>query len=159
MFFSTLLVLSSVLGLSTALPIHYQSSFDSPAFQVSTPVSHSPTPATFSMFWKSDRSGVDEKDGETADNQNELHQCKPSQFSWTPTTGPYYLSITSTSINTAGVKQTDQGETVVVPHGTSASWVVDVEEGSTVSIEVRDSEGQVAKTVMRTVLGGPEHCL
>jgi hypothetical protein len=48
---------------------------------------------------------------------------------------------------------------VTVPHGTTASWVVDVEEGSTVSVEVRDSEGQVAETVTRTVLGGPEHCL
>ena len=159
MFFSTLLVLSSVFGLSTALPIHYQSSFDSPTFQVSTPVSHSLPLSIFSMFWKSDRLGIRGDNEERTDNQNELYQCKPSQFSWTPTTGPYYLSITSTSINTAGVKQTDQGETVVVSHGTSASWVVDVEEGSTVFIEVRDSEGQVAKTVMRTVLGGPEHCL
>ena len=94
-----------------------------------------------------------------SDNQNELHQCKPSQFSWTPTTGPYYLSITSSYTNTAGIKQTTQGETVVVPHGTSASWVVDVEEGSTVTVEVRDSEGSVAETGFRTVLGGPEHCL
>jgi hypothetical protein len=48
---------------------------------------------------------------------------------------------------------------VTVPHGTSASWVVDVEEGSIVSVEVRDSEGSVAETGIRTVLGGPEHCL
>jgi hypothetical protein len=94
-----------------------------------------------------------------ADRKAELHQCKPSTFSWTPTTGPYYLSITSTYTNTAGLRQTSQGETVVVPHASSASWVVDVEEGSTVVVEVKDSEGQIAETIVRTVMGGPEHCL
>lgn len=57
------------------------------------------------------------------------------------------------------MKQTTQGETVVIPHGVSASWIVDVEEGSTVIVQITDSEGQIAKTGVKTVLGGPEHCL
>jgi len=92
-----------------------------------------------------------------ADNQDELHQCTPSQFSWTPTTGPYYLSITTS--NNGLQPQYNSGETVVVPHASSASWIVDVEEGSLVTVEVKDSKGQVAETVVRTVMSGPEHCL
>jgi hypothetical protein len=50
-------------------------------------------------------------------------------------------------------------EEVVVPHSSSASWIVDTEEGSLVTVVVRDSTGQVAQSITRTVLSGPEHCL
>jgi hypothetical protein len=85
-------------------------------------------------------------------------------FAWTPTTGPYYLSITTSPtpydddlIN--GDRTDTDGDVVVIPHATSASWIVDVREGQQVTVEVKDSEGRVAETITRMVGSGPVHCL
>lgn len=92
--------------------------------------------------------------------QDTLHQCTPALFAWTPTSGPYYLSV-KTSSSTAHTDEDgeDDAEVVIIPHATSASWIVDVLEGQQVVVEVKDSEGRVAETLTRRVRAGPSHCL
>lgn len=81
-------------------------------------------------------------------------------FSWTPTTGPYHLTVT-TSGSTADALDAahTEGEVVIIPHATSASWIVDVQQGQQVTVVVKDANGQVAETIARVVQGGPSHCL
>jgi hypothetical protein len=88
--------------------------------------------------------------------QETLRQCTPALFEWTPTTGPYYLSVTSSG---RSIGPHIDGEVITIPHATSASWIVDVEEGRQVTVLIKDSNGQTARTVSRTVMPGPEHCL
>ena len=95
-------------------------------------------------------------------SKGKLHQCTPALFAWTPTNGPYYLSVTTTSSSSSHhVDEFDpeNDNVVVIPHATSASWIVDVLEGQQVIVQVRDSDGRVAETFTRTVGSGPSHCL
>lgn len=88
-----------------------------------------------------------------ADLQDTLHQCTPALFAWTPSTGPYHLTVTTSPAHAT------EGDVVVIPHATSASWIVDVPEGREVTVVVIDAKGRTAESVVRTVQSGPSHCL
>ncbi|EIW70712.1 hypothetical protein M231_02634 [Tremella mesenterica] len=88
-----------------------------------------------------------------------LTQCQPATFSWSPTTSPYYLALlTSSDHSSSSILELDAQAYVPVPRET-ATWVVDVEEGTTVTVLVRDATGEVAFSEMRLVEHGNGDCL
>ncbi|WVQ99320.1 hypothetical protein IAU59_006452 [Kwoniella sp. CBS 9459] len=95
-----------------------------------------------------------------------LLSCTPATYTWTPTAGPYTLSIinhsstsTSTSTSTSDEEKSEDMDLVIVSSGESATWIVDVRPGVNVSISIVDGHGNVAQSEVVFVSEGSLECL
>ncbi|WVF71553.1 hypothetical protein IAT40_006361 [Kwoniella sp. CBS 6097] len=85
-----------------------------------------------------------------------LLSCTPATYTWTPTSGPYTLSIVDHS---STAPETISEDLVIVSSGESATWIVDVKPGVNVSISIVDGEGNVAQSEVVFVSEGSLECL
>lgn len=91
--------------------------------------------------------------------QDQIFQCMPAKFSWTPTTGPYYLTVVDSNQH-ASPKFAYPETLVVVPRKrASATWLVDATKGQNVTVVVRDATGETAVSPPLVVGQGSDYCL
>jgi len=93
----------------------------------------------------------------------DLTQCAPATFTWTPSVPPYYLSIVESTdsglYDPAQMAFSTHDMLLVIPSGTKATWVVDIPAGMNVTITLRDARGEVAQTYPRVIAEGSDECL
>ncbi|ORY34101.1 hypothetical protein BCR39DRAFT_236414 [Naematelia encephala] len=76
-----------------------------------------------------------------------LSQCNPATFSWTPTQGPYSITLTSSD------------EAIIIPSHAQATWMVDLAVGTEVVLTVTDGAGQTASSKSFVVGQGSDACM
>jgi hypothetical protein len=80
----------------------------------------------------------------------------PAQFSWTPTTAPYYLTIHRAD---ASARFTAEEDVITVRSAHSAAWIVDYPAGTSVRVHIRDATGEVTSTEAMLVGEGHTDCM
>ncbi|ORX36743.1 hypothetical protein BD324DRAFT_681509 [Kockovaella imperatae] len=103
----------------------------------------------------------------TISSPDELFQCEPATFSWTPNLGPYILSVTLSDLApTFNLSMEDQeawvdgAEMVIsIPEASTATWIVDLPEGLNVTTHIKDAEGHIASGYPRVIGPGHGACL
>ncbi|EMD34128.1 hypothetical protein CERSUDRAFT_117626 [Gelatoporia subvermispora B] len=73
-------------------------------------------------------------------------QCEPTQLSWTGGSPPYYLSLIP-----AGQPSAAAIKSFPTQQGNSYTWNVDLQQGTSFSIELKDSTGNTAYSAIETV--------
>jgi len=92
----------------------------------------------------------------TVDTPETVKQCAPTTFTWSSTIAPYYLTVIDSSSQPTF---DEDSTTMVIPTAHSATWVVDLPAGSSITVVVRDSTGAIAETLPRVVGEGSSRCL
>ncbi|OCF60511.1 hypothetical protein L486_00144 [Kwoniella mangroviensis CBS 10435] len=81
-----------------------------------------------------------------------LRSCIPSTFHWTPTSGPYTLSLIDHTTS-------EDVEDMVLVTETKATWMVDISPGSNITLLITDSKGNSAESLNWVVEEGTTGCL
>jgi len=73
-------------------------------------------------------------------------QCEPTQLTWTGGSPPYYLSLIP-----AGQPSAPAIKEFPTQQGNSYTWMVDLQQGTSFTIEVKDSTGTPAYSSIETI--------
>jgi len=76
-------------------------------------------------------------------------ECEPIQFNWNGGQSPYYLSLIP-----AGQPAAPPLKTFPTQSGTSYTWNVDLQSGTSVTAEIKDSTGAINYSDMFTIMAG-----
>lgn len=85
----------------------------------------------------------------TINTPSNVVECEPIQFTWTAGTSPYYLSLIP-----AGQPSASPLKTFPTQSGTSYTWNVDLQSGTSVSAEIKDSTGAINYSDSFTIMAG-----
>ncbi|WWC61777.1 uncharacterized protein I303_104362 [Kwoniella dejecticola CBS 10117] len=96
-----------------------------------------------------------------------LRSCIPATFNWTPTYGPYTLSLIQhrTSVPTTTDAESEvsvsekKEEEMILVTDTKATWIVDIQPGSNITLLIKDFKGNSAESLNWIVEEGISGCL
>lgn len=83
----------------------------------------------------------------------------PAKFHWTPTVGPYYLTVIDSNREQEPTFAYPETLVVVPRKRSSATWIVDAVKGENVTVIVRDATGEIAESPPLVVGPGSDYCM
>ncbi|KAI5892485.1 uncharacterized protein SCHCODRAFT_02626267 [Schizophyllum commune H4-8] len=90
----------------------------------------------------------------TINTPSGLTACQPSLLSWSDGTAPFFLTILPGGQTSGALKSFDQTD------ATSITWNVDIASGTSITLSIKDSTGNIAYTDAVTIAkGSNEDCV
>jgi len=89
--------------------------------------------------------------GFTINTPSNIVQCQPFQFTWTAGQGPYYLSLIPAGQPTAPAIKVFPEQT-----GLTYTWIVDLPQGTTFDVALRDQTGSTMYSDQATIQPGTD---